>query len=160
MKKLTAIFAVLIMAAAIKVNAQGAGKVSVHDISVTKVTRTHDVNGDGRGDLILITPSLKEGTNRMTTKELSGTLVFVKRGETFSDVVFTDQSGKSTRLTPTRGGTNGAPNPECKTKLPDVCFGTADKSIGLCICKPANLSNGDGYIFSYYRTFLLRDASN
>ncbi len=137
MKKL--IITILVLATTIKVNAQGAGKVSTHDVSIapTAITKM------GPGQLILSGANLKEGTNRLEAKELTGTLVFVKKGNSFSDVVFTDNTGKSTRLTPTRSGTNGAPTPPCKTTLPDACFGTADKSIGMCICKPGDLSNGD-----------------
>ena len=154
MKKLTAIFAILILATTIKVSAQGTGKVSVHDISITKVTKI------GQGDVILSGANLKEGTNRMTVKELTGTLVFVKKGNSFSDVIFTDNAGKSTRLTPTRGGTNGAPKPECKTKLPDACFSSPDKNIGMCICKPGDITNGDaGYVVKFYRELLLREAN-
>lgn len=134
MKKLTAIFAVLILATTIKVSAQSAGKVSTTDISrVTKV---------GPGEVIFSGVNLKEGTNRVQSKELAGTIVFVKKGNSFSDVIFTDDAGATTRLTPTRGGTNGAPKPECKTKVPDACFSSPDKNIGLCICRPDELSTG------------------
>jgi len=157
MKKITAIFAVLVLATTIKVNAQGAGKVSVHDISITKTAITKV----GPGQVVFSSANLKEGTNRMQAKELTGTLVFVKNGNSFSDVVFTDDAGKTTRLTPTRGGANGAPTPTCKTKLPDACFGTANKNIGLCICKPGDLSNGgdEVYTVSFYQTYLKRNPN-
>lgn len=153
MKKLTAIFAVLVLATTIKVSAQGAGKVSVHDISITKVK----IVKIGQGDVILSGVNLKEGTNRMQTKELLGTLLFVKSGNTFSDVIFTDEAGKSTRLTPARGGTDGAPTPTCKTKLPDACFSSPDKNIGMCICKPGDITNGDEvYTIKVRRMYLAK----
>jgi hypothetical protein len=138
MKKLTVIFAVLVLATTIKVSAQPRGKVSTHDVSIapTAITKV------GPGQWVLSGANLKEGTNRMQTKELTGTLVFVKKGDSFSEVIFTDDAGKPTRLTPTRGGTNGAPTPTCKTKLPDACFGSPDKNIGMCICKPGDISAG------------------
>ncbi|MEO6253909.1 MAG: hypothetical protein ABIO79_11410 [Ferruginibacter sp.] len=152
MKKLIAIFVILVLGITIKVNAQ------VHDISITKVTTT----GDGQGDVILFLPGLKEGTNRLMAKELKGTLTFVKNGNTFSDVIFKDDAGRSTRLTPTRGGSNGAPKPECKTTLPDACFSSPDKKIGMCLCKPGNLTNGgeETYTVKFYQTYLGRTVSN
>jgi hypothetical protein len=103
----------------------------------------------GPGQVIFSGANLKEGTNRMQlTKELTGTLVFVKKGNSFSDVIFTDKAGKSIKLTATRGGTNGAPKPECKTTLPDACFSSSDKNIGLCICKPATISSGGNDIYT------------
>lgn len=136
MKKLTAIFAVMILVATTKANAQ------IHDISVSKIKVTKDVQGDGKGDVIIITPTLLKGTNRMQVKELKGTLIITTDGSSFSEVIFKDDAGKSTKLTATRGGTDGAPKPECKTKLPDACFSSPDKNIGICICSPGNLSTG------------------
>jgi len=74
-----------------------------------------------------------------------GTLKFTKQGEKFTNVVFVDANGKTHRLQPMKPGTNGAPDPGCKYPLPDACFGTADKNIGMCMCKPTDLtSNGGG----------------
>lgn len=139
MKKVTVIFAVLVLATTIKVNAQGAGKVSTHDVSMAPTAPASKI---GAGHLILPVANLKEGQNTLLTKEGKGTLTFVKRGDSFSDVIYKDSTGSSTRLLPTQGGANGAPKPECKTELPDACFGTADKTIGMCICKPGDISNG------------------
>jgi len=136
MKKLTAIFAILVLATTTKVNAQ------IHDISVSKIKVTRDVTGDGRADVILMTPGLMKGTNRMQVKELKGTLIITTDGVGYSEVIFKDDAGKSTRLTATRSETNGAPKPECKSKLPDTCFSSSDKNIGLCICRPDDLSTG------------------
>ena len=74
-----------------------------------------------------------------------GTLKFTKQGDKFTNVVFIDANGKTHRLQPMQPGTNGAPDPGCKYPLPDACFGTADKNIGMCMCKPTDLtSNGGG----------------
>jgi len=89
---------------------------------------------------VVLTTDLKQGQNTVFVKELSGTLILAKSGDTFSNVIYKDASGKSISLTPTRGGTNGAPKPECKSKLPDACFSSADKNIGICICKSDDLS--------------------
>jgi len=136
MKKVTAIFAILVLVTTTKVSAQ------IHDISVSKIKVTKDVQGDGKGDVIIITPSLLKGTNRMQVKELKGTLIITTDGSSFSEVIFKDDAGKSTRLTATRGETNGASRPECKSKLPDACFSSPDKNIGMCICRPDDLSTG------------------
>ncbi|MBC7874746.1 MAG: hypothetical protein H7Y01_12155 [Ferruginibacter sp.] len=71
-----------------------------------------------------------------------GTLTFNKTGDRFTNVIFTDADGKIHRLATAKPGTGGAPQPSCKYPLPDACFGTADKNIGMCICKPTDLSNG------------------
>jgi len=73
-----------------------------------------------------------------------GKIQFYKNGDKFSNVVFLDSLGKSHRLSPVKPSTGGAPSPTCKYPLPDACFSTADKNIGLCICKPTDLSAGGG----------------
>jgi hypothetical protein len=88
----------------------------------------------------------KEGTNTVQVPGGRGTIKFAKRGEKFSDVVFTDAAGKTTKLNPVPAGTNGAPNPGCKFPIPDACFGTADKNIGMCMCKPTDLTTGGGEV--------------
>lgn len=88
--------------------------------------------------------SMKEGSNSVPVPNGRGTLNLQKRGEKIVAVVYTDASGKSIRLTPQQPGTGGAPKPECKFPLPDACFGNPVENIGLCICRPTNLSNGDG----------------
>ena len=98
--------------------------------------------------LNLSAEKIKEGINTVT-KTGQGTLTFIKKGDSFSEVMYKDAAGVSTRLIPTPAGTGGAPNPECKTKLPDACFGTANKSIGMCICRPGKISKG-GYTLTFY----------
>jgi hypothetical protein len=69
-----------------------------------------------------------------------GTIKMVKKGDTFSDVVYTDAAGKTTRLIAANSSTGNLPKPACKYPLPDACFGSADKSIGMCICRPTNIA--------------------
>lgn len=81
---------------------------------------------------------MKEGANTLT-KAGEGTLQFVKKGNSFSEMIFKDEAGTTTRLIPTPAGTGGAPNLENKTKSPDTCFGTANKSFGVCATKSGNI---------------------
>jgi hypothetical protein len=94
-------------------------------------------------DIMISSVKPKEGNNTVQVPDGMGTIKFVKRGEKISDVIFTDAAGKTTRLVPVQPGTNGAPKPSCKFPIPDACFGTADKNIGMCMCKPTNISNGN-----------------
>jgi hypothetical protein len=95
------------------------------------------------GDLVISSVKLKEGANTVQLPNGHGTIRLIKRGEAFSNVVFQDAAGKIVRLNPNDGTTEGAPTPVCKCPLPDACFATADKNIGMCMCKPCDLSNGD-----------------
>jgi len=90
------------------------------------------------GDINFTAGKMKEGVNSIT-KAGQGTLQFVKKGNSFSEVIFKDESGATTRLIPTPAGTGGAPNLENKTKSTDACFGTANKSFGLCATKSGNI---------------------
>lgn len=119
MKKVFSMVAVLIFAIAFSSQAQY--KMTLKSVYVSSVKAT-------------------EGANTVIVPDGNGTLTFVKRASAFSNVVFIDAAGKRTSLTPTAGGTSGAPQPECKTTLRDACFGTANKNIGMCICKPANIA--------------------
>lgn len=120
MKKVVVIFAVVLVAFTGKLSAQ---TVIMEDVLISSI-------------------KIKEGANTFPTSNNKGTVKFVKRGDIFTDVFYVDATGKSIKLEPTRGGANGAPKPQCKTTLPDVCFGNVSKNIGICICKPDNLSNG------------------
>ena len=103
-----------------------------------------DVTGDRPSESISLNFTKVEGPSTIPVPNGRGTLKLVVRGDKFSDVVYTDAAGKSTRLVPSPGGTAGAPKTECKYPIPDACFGTADKKIGLCMCRPTNLSAGGG----------------
>ena len=82
---------------------------------------------------------------------------FDKTGDRFSNVVYTDAAGKQFRLAPVRPGTAGAPQPSCKYPLPDACFATADKNIGMCLCKPTDKTSAGG---GEYTISLLLPAIN
>lgn len=85
---------------------------------------------------------LSDGKNTVRIPEDGGTLQFVKRGDKFSDVVYTDAAGKSSRLSPARPGTGAAPTPACKWPIPDACYSIPNnQSIGMCICKPTDVKN-------------------
>ncbi len=83
---------------------------------------------------------LKQGANKMQIP--TGTVTFFIDGSSVKNVVFLDSLGKVFQMNPTYSGANGAPKPECKSKLPDACFSTVDKNIGMCICRPGDISNG------------------
>ena len=85
---------------------------------------------------------MKEGSNTIPVPNGRGTLKLVKRGDKFSDVVYTDAAGKSTRLAPNNGSTEHLPKTPCKYKLPDACFGAGSQNVFLCMCRPTDLSNG------------------
>lgn len=122
MKKVSLILSMLVLATSVNLMAQGVGKVSLQDFHFKPI----------------------EGKNTVRVPNDNGTLTFVKRGDRFSDVVYTDAAGKATRLAPMQPGTGGAPKPPCKYPIPDACFGIPNnQSIGMCICKPTDLSSGE-----------------
>jgi hypothetical protein len=90
------------------------------------------------GDVNFSAGKMKEGVNTVT-KAGQGTLQFVKKGNSFSEVIFKDESGTTTTLIPTPAGTGGTPNLENKTKSTDACFGTANKSYGVCATRSGNI---------------------
>src|SRR4051812_28194918 len=96
------------------------------------------VSADAFSQPSQLTQQLKlvEGTNSLPLPGNKGTYKFVKQGSSFSNVVFVDPTGRSQTLKPSAGI-----NAECKSPLPAPCFGTADKTVGLCICKPASDGN-------------------
>jgi autotransporter-associated beta strand protein len=132
MKKLTAIFTVLILATTIKVSAQAL----VARLTTTGNQPIYSVQG------------IKEGLNTITLPDGKGTITFTKSGNSYRGVTYVNSGILTVKLEPTRGGTNGAPKPECKSTLPDACFSSADKKIGLCICKPATISNDGNDIYT------------
>jgi hypothetical protein len=73
-----------------------------------------------------------------------GTLKFNKQGEKFSNVVFVDAAGKTHRLQPASPSTAGGTTTPCKFPIPDACFATANKNIGMCMCKPTDLTTNSG----------------
>ncbi len=89
------------------------------------------------------TARLVDGFNTVQIPNGNGSVKFVKRGETFSNLIFQDEAGKIERMTTDDGTTEGAPTPTCKCPLPDACFATANKNVGMCMCKPCDLSTGN-----------------
>src|SRR5687768_1987277 len=131
MKKFVLFFSLLLLAVAGSVNAQNRagsskpqGKVTLQDF--------HFVNGSNTIQLA--------GGATVTCRKTGG--------DAFSDVVYKDATGKTFKMVPTTAGTGGAPQPSCKYPLPDACFATADKNIGLCICKPTDKTSGGGGAYS------------
>ncbi|MEO6540004.1 MAG: hypothetical protein ABIN74_03390 [Ferruginibacter sp.] len=94
-------------------------------------------------DVVITGVKANDGANTVPVPGNRGKVIFTRRGNTFTNVIYTDAAGKSVRLQPNNGTANGLPKPGCKYPLPDACFGTADKNVGMCICKPTDLSNGD-----------------
>jgi hypothetical protein len=94
-------------------------------------------------NVLISSLKMKEGANTVQIPNGRGTIRFVKRGQSFSNVIFQDAAGKIERLNPNDGTTEGAPTPICKCPLPDACFATANKNIGLCMCKACDLTIGE-----------------
>jgi hypothetical protein len=127
MKKVIGILSVLVFAFAANVSAQ--------------ITQPGSTTEARPMDPFTLNFVMKEGSNTVPLPDGRGTVKFTKRGDKFADVVFTDASGKATRLAPGNGSTDNLPKPPCKYKLPDACFGGGG-SAAMCICRPTNISNG------------------
>ncbi|HMI78502.1 MAG TPA: hypothetical protein VK484_06890 [Ferruginibacter sp.] len=127
MKKLIVMLAVCTFAIIGKVSAQGAGKVSMNDISFAA--------------------DIKEGLNNILIKEGKGTLQFMKKGDIISDVEVRQVSGAIIKLRASRlqGTLNNGRS-----------FSSSDKTIDLLISKSKDISNGKEHctITIYQRTTL------
>jgi hypothetical protein len=138
MKKVIATCALFILVMAGKTFAQGVWKTTNGGATWSTVNDTKNDNVDFK---------LTQGEN--SVKVPRGTVKFFIDGAGMvTKVLYQDLLGRSTQLSPVKG-TNGAPKPACKNPLPDACFGTADKNIGICICKPNDIS-GKHTISFYY----------
>ena len=84
---------------------------------------------------------MREGTNTMTIPGGRGTLTFMKKNEFFSNVIFTDATGKTSRLVPNNGNA-GIPKPVCQFPIQDASFGAG--SIGLSICRASGFAGISG----------------
>jgi len=89
--------------------------------------------------------SLREGTNTVTVPGGKGTLTFMKKNDFFSNVIFTDAGGLTSRLVP---GNNmpGAPKPICPFPIPEAWFSSSG-NIGLYICR-ASATTGNLGLFT------------
>jgi hypothetical protein len=125
MKKVIVVLSFLVVVIVNQVSAQGAGKVVMQDIHFTA--------------------RLSDGLNTVQVPNGKGVIRFIKRGDSFSNMTFQDVTGKIERLITNDGSTDGAPTPECKCPMPDACYSTPNKNIGLCMCKPCELTNGEEY---------------
>lgn len=95
---------------------------------------------------------LTDGSNTVRTPD--GSFQFIKRGDSFSEVVFIDTYGRRIKLAPIPGSTNGSIPTPCKWPIPDACYGIPNASkIGMCMCKPTDLSSGE-YNISYIKAVL------
>jgi hypothetical protein len=105
------------------------------------------------GDVNFSAGKMKEGVNTIT-KVGQGTLQFVKKGNSFSEVTFKNEAGIITKLISTPAGTGGTPNLTNKTKSPDACFGTANKTVGMCITRSGNV-----YTVTFYGSGIYKWAA-
>ena len=92
--------------------------------------------------VIISRVTMREGTNTITVTGGRGTLTFMKKNEFFSNVLFTDAAGKTSRLVPNNGNA-GIPKPVCQFPIPDASFGTAG-NIGLSICRASGFAGISG----------------
>lgn len=150
MRKLFVMSAIFLFALAGKTFAKTGNIIAIGSPDTTKPKPS----GDKPKDIAMELPSWSFGMSNTGAQTVRlpdgrGILKFTKTGDRLSNVVFTDAAGKVHNLQPSRPGTNGAPQPSCKYPLPDACFSTQDKNIGLCMCKPADITNHpDGYVIA------------
>lgn len=121
MKKVLFVFALFMVTLAGNASAQAAG---------------------GYEHILLNSIRLKEGANSISLPNGRGTLRFFKRGTTFSNVLLVNSAGQLERLTP-NDGAEGAPNPVCQCPMPDACFATENKNVGMCMCNPCDKTMPD-----------------
>ncbi|MEO6253904.1 MAG: hypothetical protein ABIO79_11385 [Ferruginibacter sp.] len=129
MKKLIVVLTVCVFAVAGTVSAQkshgtgaGTGKVVFQDIHFIM---------------------LQNGLNHLTSiGGVGGSVQFVKKANNFSEVIYKDAAGNTTRLIPARGVVKGAPKTACKS---DMFFNDNVKNIGLVICK-SDIQDGGFHI--------------
>lgn len=80
-------------------------------------------------ELVFKTVKVTEGANAVPVAKLQGTLSFVKKGENYSGVVFTDSTGKSRSL----------------SVVENTCsYATTDKQITVHFCETARTLSGTG----------------
>lgn len=80
-----------------------------------------------------------EGANTMIVTEGKGTIKFVKKGDSYSDVIFTDNKGKANRLSAVNPCSNTAVQTACEG-FTEACFATPDKKVNIYFCRSAKLS--------------------
>ena len=138
MKKVIVSLSVFVCAFTANVSAQVSAGTT--DPSTLKVTMS---------DLLISSITLKEGTNTVPVPGGKGTIQLVKRGDKFSNVVYTDAAGKAIRLAPQNGSNENLPKPDCPYKIPDACFGAPTLNVAMCMCRPTNVAgSSDPYTVS------------
>lgn len=77
--------------------------------------------------------AMQEGTNTISLKGGKGTLTLLKKGDMFSNVIYTDATGKTSRLMPKQGL-----KPLCAFPIPKSGFGTEQTAlVFVCRASPA-----------------------
>lgn len=98
---------------------------------------------------------LTEGKNIVRIPDGSGSFEFVKRGDTFSEVVFrSSKVANNLKQIALAKNTNGKLPTPCQYPIPDACFGIPNSSeVAMCFCKPTNLSGGE-YTVTFVKAVL------
>jgi len=81
---------------------------------------------------------MQEGTNTISVKANKGTITLLKKGDFFSNVIFTDNAGNTFRLMPKPGGST-----TCAFPVPGACFGN-DETAVINICRQTNTAAHTG----------------
>ncbi len=135
MKKVISIVTLFVVAFAFSVSAQGT-KATTNPGGSTPLK--YELK-----DVMISSVKVAEGRNTVPVPSSGGVVQFTKLAKNFTNVTYTDAAGKTVKLQPTSGATNGGTKPTCKCPIPDACFGTANKNVFMCICKPCDISNGE-----------------
>ncbi len=125
-------------------------------LSLLMVAGICNLSAQTREEAVTVIPSLKlvEGKNTVRTPDGSSSFQFLKRGDSFTDVIFTDEHGHEIRLSAVPGSTNGSIPTPCPWPIPDACYSIPNASkIGMCMCKATDLSTGE-YNISFVRAVL------
>jgi hypothetical protein len=148
MKKIilyTSAFASLLLTGALAQGTEQAINISLPtiDLKVQKLNFKTVYSQLKSEPVIISGVTMREGTNTITVPKGRGTLTFMKRNEFFSNVIFTDAAGKTSRLVPIIGASS-ALKPTCQFPIPEASFGTT--GIGLSICR-ASVTPGNSGLF-------------
>jgi len=82
--------------------------------------------------IIITNIFMQEGTNTIPVKANKSTITLLKKGDFFSNVIFTDYAGNTFRLMPKHCG-----NSICTIPLSAVCFGNNQTTV-INICRQPN----------------------
>ena len=90
---------------------------------------------------------LTEGENTIVFQNAAGTLKFVKSGDTFSNVAFTDPGNTTTQLASVSINKNGVFKLECKSSASTSFFRSANGKIWIYFCKSDEKSSTTPPVF-------------